>query len=344
MTNEEYTVFIVDDDNRIREALCELLASHGIQAIAFGSAGDYVNSEKPDAPACLLLDIELPDINGLDLQSEIAKGEHPPIVFITGHGDIRSSVRAIKDGAVDFLTKPFTDADLMAAIHAAIAEDEKRRAERAEFGKLRRRYLDLTPREREVLPLVISGLLNKQAAAELGISEVTLQIHRRNVMQKMKANSFADLVRIAERLKIPVTHARKTGVKSTALPHRQVVAIVDDDPRLLESLEDLLESAGYSARSFSSGRSLLSAGLPGLDALITDIGMPGMDGFELRDLVRTKEPGLPVFLMTGRHEIADQLSARDRTSCFRKPFDAQVLLATLAAALGDRQMEGNDET
>ena len=230
MTNDEYTVFIVDDDNRIREALCELLASHGIQAIAFGSAGDYVNSEKPDAPACLLLDIELPDINGLDLQSEIATGEHPPIVFITGHGDIRSSVRAIKDGAVDFLTKPFTDADLMAAIHAAIAEDEKRRAERAEFGKLRRRYLDLTPREREVLPLVISGLLNKQAAAELGISEVTLQIHRRNVMQKMKAGSFADLVRIAERLKIPITHARKTGVKSMALPHRQVVAIVDAAP------------------------------------------------------------------------------------------------------------------
>ncbi|WDZ81372.1 response regulator (plasmid) [Ensifer adhaerens] len=128
-----------------------------------------------------------------------------------------------------------------------------------------------------------------------------------------------------------------------ALPHRQVVAIVDDDPRLLESLEDLLESAGYSARRFSSGRSLLSAGLPGLDALITDIGMPGMDGFELRDIVKANQPNLPIFLMTGRHEIADQLSAQDRSSCFRKPFDAQVLLATLAAALCDREMEGRDE-
>ena len=209
MTTGDHIVFVVDDDARIREALGELLASHGMHVVAFGSAGEYVSADKPDVPACLILDVELPDINGLDLQKQIAEGEHPPIVFITGHGDIPSSVRAIKDGAVDFLTKPFSDSDLMAAIQVAIARDREIRSERAELGALRQRYQALTPRERDVLPLVVSGLLNKQAAAELGISEVTLQIHRRNVMQKMMAASLADLVRIAERLEIPITHSRR---------------------------------------------------------------------------------------------------------------------------------------
>lgn len=211
MTTDDHIIFIVDDDPRIREALGELLASHGMRAEAFGSADDYLSAAKPDIPACLVLDVELPDISGLDLQGRIAEDDHPPIVFITGHGDIPSSVQAIKRGAVDFLTKPFSDADLMAAIRAAIAQDREERSERAELGVLRQRYLDLTPREREVLPLVVSGLLNKQAAAELGISEVTLQIHRRNVMEKMAAASLADLVRMAERLKIPVTHSRRAG-------------------------------------------------------------------------------------------------------------------------------------
>jgi FixJ family two-component response regulator len=211
MMMDDYVVFIVDDDNRIREALDELLASHDMRAVTFGSAGDYVRAEKPDVPACLILDVELPDINGLDLQRQISEGGHPPIVFITGHGDIPSSVRAIKDGAVDFLTKPFSDADLMTAVRAAIAQDMKARSARAELEALRQRYLDLTPREREVMPLVVSGLLNKQAAVELGISEVTLQLHRRNVMHKMAAASLADLVRIAERLGIPVTHSRRSG-------------------------------------------------------------------------------------------------------------------------------------
>src|SRR5215475_11459058 len=168
MTTDDHIVFIVDDDARVREALSELLESHGIRAVAFGSAGEYVRGDKPDLPASLILDVQLPDINGLDLQKQIAEGDHPPIIFVTGHGDIPSSVRAIKRGAVDFLTKPFSDSDLMAAIHAAIAQDREARSERAERGALRQRYLDLTPREREVLPLVVSGLLNKQAAAELG--------------------------------------------------------------------------------------------------------------------------------------------------------------------------------
>ncbi|RVH51773.1 response regulator transcription factor [Sinorhizobium meliloti] len=211
MTTDDPVVFIVDDDQRIREALGELLETHAMRAIAFGSAGDYVDAEKPDLPACLILDVELPDINGLELQRQIADGDHPPIVFITGYGDIPSSVRAIKHGAVDFLTKPFSDADLMTAVYTAISVDRRNRSERAELGMLRQRYLELTPRERDVMPLVVSGLLNKQAASQLGISEVTLQIHRRNVMQKMAAASLADLVRIAERLGIPITHSRRAG-------------------------------------------------------------------------------------------------------------------------------------
>ena len=211
MNPQGHIVFIVDDDARIRESLCDLLASLGSSAVAFGSVGEYLSYARPDLPACLILDIELPDINGLDFQKQISDQDHPPIVFITGHGDIPSSVRAIKHGAIDFLTKPFSEADLLAAIRAAVALDGKARQERAELATVRQRFSSLTPRERDVFPLVVSGLLNKQAAAELGISEVTLQIHRRNVMQKMEAASLADLVRIAEKLQIPITRSRRTG-------------------------------------------------------------------------------------------------------------------------------------
>jgi len=210
MMKEDHIVFVVDDDARVREALSELLEANGIRVVAYGSAGEYVRADKPDLPASLILDVELPDINGLDLQKQVADGDHPPIIFITGHGDIPSSVRAIKDGAVDFLTKPFSDNDLMNAVNTGLAQDRRTRLERAEMVALRARYAALTPRERDVLPLVVSGLLNKQAAAELAISEVTLQMHRRSVMQKMAAASLADLVRMAERLQIPVTHSRRT--------------------------------------------------------------------------------------------------------------------------------------
>jgi FixJ family two-component response regulator len=204
----EHIVFIVDDDRSIRESLLALLSSFDIHAIAFGSAAEYLAYPKPAVPACLILDVELPDLNGLELQSRIAHGHHPHIVFITGHGDIPSSVRAIKAGAVDFLTKPFKEADLMRAINAALAQNRDASRERAELDELRRRLSTLTPRERDVLPLVASGLLNKQAAAELGISEVTLQIHRGNLMRKMGAGSLADLVRMAGMAEIPVVRLR----------------------------------------------------------------------------------------------------------------------------------------
>ena len=202
-------VYIVDDDRRICEALSELLSTFDVHVVTFGSAAEYLAYPKPDVPSCLILDVELPDINGLDLQRQTAHGYQPQIVFITGHGDIPTSVRAIKAGAVDFLTKPFKEADLMRAIDAAIAQDRDARRKRAELAELRQRLSSLTPREREVLPLVVSGLLNKQAAAELGISEVTLQIHRGNIMKKMEAGSLAELVRMAGMLEIPVTHSRR---------------------------------------------------------------------------------------------------------------------------------------
>jgi FixJ family two-component response regulator len=208
MVVEEQLVFIVDDDQHMRETLCELLTPLGLRALAFGSAAEYGQFPRPDLPACLVLDVELPDINGLEFQEQIADGDHPPIVFITGHGDISSSVRAMKGGAVDFLVKPFREPELIGAINTAIDQDRVSRIARSELAKLRQRFSDLTPREREVLPLVASGLLNKQAAAELGISEVTLQIHRGRIMQKMEAASLADLVRITEKLGIPITHSR----------------------------------------------------------------------------------------------------------------------------------------
>lgn len=208
---EDHIVFIVDDDRRIRESLTELLSSFDMHAVAFGSAAEYMAYPKSDVPACLILDVELPDINGLELQSRMAQSQHPHIVFISGHGDIPSSVRAIKAGAVDFLPKPFKDVDLMRSINAALAQNRDAGRRSAELASLRQRFSTLTPRERDVLPLVASGLLNKQAAAELGISEVTIQIHRGNVMKKMAAGSLAELVRMAGMLEIPVIALRHSS-------------------------------------------------------------------------------------------------------------------------------------
>jgi len=208
MSSKDHIVFVVDDDYRMREALHELLTSADLHAVSFGSAAGYLEFAKPDLPACLILDVDLPDINGLDLQSRLAVEHHPPIVFITGHGDVPSSVRALKAGAVDFLTKPFSDSALLGAVHASIAQDREARLTRAKLATLQQRFATLTPREREVLPLVVSGLLNKQAAGQLGISEVTLQIHRGKIMHKMEAGSLAELVRMAGTLGIPLPAPR----------------------------------------------------------------------------------------------------------------------------------------
>jgi len=209
MSAPDEVVFVVDDDIRVRNAIGGLLQSWGWRTEAFGAAADYLAYPKPDLPACLILDLHLPDINGLELQKRLSQDAHPPIIFVTGYGDIPSSVRAMQGGAVNFLTKPVGQDELLPAIRSAIQLDRVQRSARAECAELRRRLAALTPREREVLPLVVSGLLNKQAAAELGISEITLQIHRSKVMQKMQAASLAELVRIADRLHIPVTRSRR---------------------------------------------------------------------------------------------------------------------------------------
>jgi FixJ family two-component response regulator len=187
---------------RVREALSSLISSTGIDVAVFGSAAEFLDSEKPDSPACLVLDLELPGTNGLELQRELATGNAPPIIFITGHGDVPSSVRAMKAGAIEFLSKPFGDEELLRAIDTAISMDRSARQRRSELAELQKHYALLTPREREVLPLVTAGLANKQTAAELGTSEITIGVHRGQIMRKMGARSLAELVRMADRLGI----------------------------------------------------------------------------------------------------------------------------------------------
>ena len=202
MNSDNPIVFVVDDDYRVREALSSLLASVGLQVVAFGSAAEFLESEKPDSPACLVLDLELPDTSGLELQRELAAGDGPPIVFITGHGDIPSSVRAMKAGAIEFLPKPFSEQELLQAIDAVIAVDRETRQKRSELAELQKHYALLTPREREVLPFVVAGFANKQTAADLGTSEITIGVHRGQIMHKMGARSLAELVRMSDKLGI----------------------------------------------------------------------------------------------------------------------------------------------
>ena len=202
MNGNSPIVFVVDDDYRVREALSSLIASVGLQVVAFGSAAEFLQSEKPDCPACLVLDLELPDTNGLELQQRLAGEDGPPIVFITGHGNIPSSVRAMKAGAVEFLPKPFSEEELLRAIDAAIVLDREARQKRSDMAELQSHYSLLTPREREVLPFVVAGYANKQTAADLGTSEITIGVHRGQIMRKMGARSLAELVRMADKLGI----------------------------------------------------------------------------------------------------------------------------------------------
>lgn len=199
----EPMVVVVEDDTSLRDALQRLFRTVGLRTMAFGSAAELLQNKLPDAPGCLVLDVRLPGLSGLDIQGELVKADiRTPVIFMTGHGDIPMSVRAMKAGAIDFLTKPFRDQDMLDAVVAAIERDRARRKEETQASDLHTLFETLTPREREIMALVTSGLMNKQVAAEVGLSEITVKIHRGKVMRKMGARSLADLVRMAEALEI----------------------------------------------------------------------------------------------------------------------------------------------
>lgn len=206
MGEEQPVVFVIDDDPSVRNALEGLLRSVGLKVQSFGSARDFVGSKRPDAPGCLVLDVRLPGPSGLDFQRELAKSEiQLPIIFISGHADVPMSVRAMKAGAVEFLTKPFRDQELLDAVQEGIERDRARRANIGITGELQARFASLTARERDVMARVATGRLNKQIAAELGVSEITIKVHRGQVMRKMRAKSLAELVRMADRLGLSAT-------------------------------------------------------------------------------------------------------------------------------------------
>src|SRR5712671_4514282 len=214
MKDADAIVFVVDDDSSIREAIESLVSLAGLRVETFASAHEFLRTERPNLPGCVVLDVELPGLSGLDLQRELAaNGVKLPIIFITGYGDIPMSVRAMKAGAMEFLTKPFRDQDLLDAIRQALERDRAARRHSKEIAELRKRFDVLTSREREVMSLVVAGWLNKQIGFELKISEITVKIHRGRVMNKMGAQSLADLVRMTERLEIPMAKDQSTKTR-----------------------------------------------------------------------------------------------------------------------------------
>jgi FixJ family two-component response regulator len=342
-------VFIVDDDVSVRESLGSLIRCVGLQAETFESAHAFLAHPHHLAPSCLVLDVHLPDLNGVDLQQRIKDERNcMPIIFITGDRDVPTTVRAMKAGAVEFLTKPLCDEALLEAIRGAVERSRVALSREAEARALRDRYATLSRREREVMSLVVAGLLNKQVGDELDISEITVKAHRGSAMRKMNARSLPDLVNMAARLDIVLPprdrflhrslgSQRSEGTRGQDVARTiPLVSVVDDDRSVRESLPSLLKELGCAARAFASAQEFLgSEALDRTDCLILDVAMPGMSGPELQVQVLRRRKMPIIFISANADDVVtDRVLRRGAAAFLRKPFTERELLEALRAALG----------
>ena len=362
MKSTDAIVYVVDDDASVRDALSALIRSVGLSAETFASAEDFLRHRRPSGAACLVLDVRLKGLSGLDLQRELADaGDAIPVIFITGHSDIPTTVRAMKAGAAEFLPKPFRNQDLLDAIYQSLQRDEAQRRERATLAEIRSRYGALTSRQREVMALVVSGMMNKQVAARLGISEITVKVHRHNIMHTMKATSLPALVRMFERLGLPdsreprppmptsngvVTSDRLLFGSMPAQPRAMdarrepmVVAILDDEAALREALESLLRSAGYASRGYASAEDFLQAGrLEEIGCLVLDVRLQGMSGIELQRQLLESNIHVPIVFITAQEDLHDRLRSQalrfGAVALLYKPFSDEELLRAVRTAFG----------
>jgi FixJ family two-component response regulator len=320
-------VFVVEDDASLRGAIGELLRSEGLNATLLASAPEFLAQKLPDTPCCLVLDVMLPGVNGLNFQAELgARKVRIPIIFMTGHGDIPMSVKAMKAGAIEFLTKPFRDQDLLDAVRLALERDRTRLEGEKAVAMLREKFETLTPREQEIMACVTAGMFNKQIAAEVGIREGTVKVHRGAVTRKMGARSVAELTRIADIL----------GVRRKALT--KLISIVDDDS-FRRAMTDLVGYLGYAAASFRSAEEFLESGRLGdTDCLICDVQMPGMDGLELQDRLLAGGSRVPIIFVAADpgSKARGKALAAGALAFLHKPFREEKLISFLDQALARR--------
>lgn len=344
MTGTAPVVRVVDDDESVRAGLRRLLGSVGLAVETFPSAQALLDADVAHAPGCLVLDVQLPGLSGLELQRRLkAAGLTPPIVFLTAHGDIPMSVRAIKAGALEFLTKPFRPDELLAAVHEALARDRDAREAADQLSELRRRHATLSARECEVMAGVVAGRLNKQIAADFGTRESTVKEQRAQVMQKMQAASVADLVRFAGRLadarpRPPAaTSAPDPGDPRSDPPERGLIALIDDDTSLRRSVGNYLRSLGFAVETFASADELLaepSRHSPAR-AIVLDLRMPGLGGLELLAQLAARDHRTPVVVLTADNDRAvhDRCLALGAAAVITKPLHVSTLLRALTDAL-----------
>ena len=372
-SDEQPVVFVVDDDQSLCAALKKLFNMVGLRAETFSAAADFLKIALPDVPACLVLDIRLPGLSGLDVQSQLAKADIKiPIIFMTGYGDIPMTVQAMRAGAVEFLPKPFREQDMLNAVHLALERDRIRlQAERAN-AQLRTKFESLTARELEVMTLVTEGLMNKQIAARLGVAEVTVKLHRGSLMRKMDARSVAELARMAQILGIArqspepilmdgnvylwmvtspalrcISTKHLTALSLCIVADRGIdlpridVAVVEDDDSVREATKHLLRLLGYATAGFASAEEFLTSGRVGDTAcLIADVQLPGMSGVELQSRLISDGHRMPVIFVTAFPEEAIRTRVlRDGALCYlTKPLREQALIACLERAL-DRPLQ-----